>query len=341
MTLVARDEADIVGDQIRYHLDAGVDFVVATDHRSTDGTTEILRDYEREGRLHLIRRGGEAFTQSEWVTEMARLAATEFGADWVINSDADEFWWPREGRLHDVLAAVPARFGVIRGIWRQFALRPDSDEPFYESLLVRRAPDADARSPYHAQVKAAHRAAGRVLIPEGNHDALGERLILMREWYPFEVLHFPMRSREQLERKYRAAWAGHRLDESLPVPRHIEAMASGLRTSPRDVHEAFVVEDAALAAGLSDGLLAIDTRLRDRLRGVEAGAQTRPSLADDAALAAEIDGALLDNDAAHLLAARVEALERRLAAVETNTAVPGRSLRTLARAVRRGGRAGP
>jgi hypothetical protein len=41
-TLVVRDESDIVGAQIDYHLNAGVDFVLATDHDSSDGTTEIL-----------------------------------------------------------------------------------------------------------------------------------------------------------------------------------------------------------------------------------------------------------------------------------------------------------
>ena len=42
MTLLARNEADIVDAQIAFHLSAGVDLIVATDNRSDDGTLEIF-----------------------------------------------------------------------------------------------------------------------------------------------------------------------------------------------------------------------------------------------------------------------------------------------------------
>ena len=112
MTLLVRDEADIVDAQIAYHLDAGVDLVVATDNRSEDATTEILRRYAREGVLHLIREPGDDLRQSEWVTRMARLAATDHGADWILNADADEFWLARRASLKELLAVVPARISV-------------------------------------------------------------------------------------------------------------------------------------------------------------------------------------------------------------------------------------
>ena len=72
MTLLARNEADIVDAQIAFHLHAGVDFVIATDNDSDDGTTEILERYERAGVLHLLREGGDDMRQQEWVTRMAR-----------------------------------------------------------------------------------------------------------------------------------------------------------------------------------------------------------------------------------------------------------------------------
>ena len=52
MTLLARDEADIVDAWLEFHLNAGADFVVATDNRSVDGTTDVLERYARDGQLH-------------------------------------------------------------------------------------------------------------------------------------------------------------------------------------------------------------------------------------------------------------------------------------------------
>jgi GT2 family glycosyltransferase len=63
LTVLARDEADVIDAQLAFHLNAGVDYVVATDNNSQDGTTEILEEYVREGVVHLIREPAEGLRQ--------------------------------------------------------------------------------------------------------------------------------------------------------------------------------------------------------------------------------------------------------------------------------------
>jgi hypothetical protein len=313
MTIAVRNEADIVEQNVRYHLGAGVAFIIATDHRSEDGTTEILERYERDGLLHLTREPGEAFLQTEWVTRMARLAATRFGADWVINTDADEFWWPRSGTLREVFAAAPEGYGALRGIWRHFALRPDDHRPFYERMVVRRAPASDPADPYCANAKVVHRGEPNVRVSHGNHDAVGNGLALLREWVPFEVLHFPIRSREHLLNKYVAGRSSRLLVGPELVPAHFERLAASLQDEPESLYRELLVDDAALERGLASGLLSVDTRLRDTLSGVAVPSASR---AEDVAFAEEID-VMLAMDSAVRLEERVDAFENRLAAVES------------------------
>src|SRR5438067_2887824 len=104
MTLLVRDEQEMLAANLDYHLRLGVDFVVVSDHGSTDATAQIIEDYVGRGVARVIPVEGEALDQSGWVTRMARLAAADHGADWVINNDADEFWWPLAGTLKDMLA---------------------------------------------------------------------------------------------------------------------------------------------------------------------------------------------------------------------------------------------
>jgi Glycosyl transferase family 2 len=320
VTVLARDEADVIDAQVAFHLNAGADLVIATDNNSRDGTTEILERYARDGVLHLIREPAEGLRQGEWVTRMARLAATEHRADWVINTDADEFWWPRGGSLKEILDAVPAEYGVVEGFWRSFVPRPDDGGLFAERMTVRltqQAPINDPTSFYRPVIKVAHRADPEVNVGRGNHTLVDSPLRTLTTWHPLEVLHFPLRSRAQWARKIEL--------QGDAFTKHIERSGTGYHMKSYDAlqegrideqYEALVVDDDALARGLADGTLVQDARLRDALRSIRDGGQPAfPNPPDDAAYA--VEAAVLDE--AYVVRAQrdLDALEQRLESLES------------------------
>ena len=346
LTLRARDEADVVDAQIAFHLNAGVDFVVAIDHRSEDGTTEILERYARDGYVHLIREQMEEMREGEWATRMSRLAASEFGADWVISSDADEFWWPRGGSLKEVLASVPARYGIVSALLRQFVPRPDDGTFFADRMVVRvsgSAPINDPTSLFRPNLKAIHRGDPNVSLSAGAHTLLDSRLVPLRGWYPVELLHFPIRSFEQYDRKY------EHLRSALGVSRN--AYYEEVHRARQDgrfaeLYESLTVGDDALERGLADGSLVVDTRLREALHTLrvsdrEAFASPRagetrlffprPSVVDDAAYAVDV-AALGEADVVRVQR-RLDDLEGRLASLESGPV--WRARRTLGRVARK------
>lgn len=350
MTLLVRDEADVVDAQIAFHLHAGVDFVVATDNRSRDGTTEILERYERAGRLLLLREEGDDMRQDEWVTRMARLAATELAADWVLNADADEFWWPRGASLSRVLSAVPERYGTVSGFLRTFVPRPGGDPPF-ERLTVRfsaLAPINDPASLYKPIRKVVHRAHPEIRLARGNHALVDSPFAPLRGWFPIEVFHFPIRSLEQTERK--ALLQGTAFEKYVarpPTGYHAEMFAALKSGRMGEYYDSLVVDDDELERGVAEGRLVVDTRLRDALRAVRAdgdagGAYALPSqapalefptptLVDDAEYA--VEAAVLGEADVVRLQRRLDTLERRLATIELR--LPNRLYRRLSGTAKR------
>ena len=271
MTLLVRDEADIVDAQIAFHLNAGVDLVIATDNRSEDGTTEILERYARDGHLHLIREEGDDLRQSEWVTHMARLAA-ELGADWIFNTDADEFWWPVGGGFRELFAAVPSHFGVVRGAWRNFVPRPDDERFFAERMTVRYCRPGFHAHPLATHFKSAHRAALDVRIGRGNHEAFAPTLVPLRGWHPIEILHFPVRSLAHCTHKYVTQFVALERNAEKGIPDHMAEAYRAYRAGRlEDFYRPLVVDDDALVAGSRSGELTVDTRLRDVLRSLGFG----------------------------------------------------------------------
>ena len=313
-TLVVRDEVDIVDAQIAYHLNAGVDFVIASDHESLDGTTEILESYARAGHLLRIPVAGPV-READWRTHMARLAATEHGADWVINTDADEFWVSRSGTLKDTVTAVPKSVGIVWALSRHFVPRPG--EGFFADRMTARvsasAPINDPTSPYRPHAKAAHRADPRIRIGFGSHMVFSDRLAPVTGWHPAEVFHFPFRTLEQYERK-----SVRRVHGDKPLGQYVRANQARAAGRIGERFRSLVVDDATLARGEAAGSLVVDMRLRNALRELRDGQADgrRVTRSYDLEVALASEGAILqDADLVRVLRA-VDGLRARVDAVE-------------------------
>jgi hypothetical protein len=107
MTLLVRNEEDIIRYNIDFHLTKGVDFIIATDNGSTDGTLDILKEYEQKGVLRLIEEPQHNHDQAAWNNRMAEIAKEKYNADIIFHCDADEFWFPRSGNLKDEISNRP------------------------------------------------------------------------------------------------------------------------------------------------------------------------------------------------------------------------------------------
>lgn len=185
-TLVVRGEADVVDAQIAYHLNAGVDFVVAAVDRASDATRQLLESYERGGHLRLL--WDDDGAKAEQRTRMARLAATKYEADWVINAEPAEFWWPRGESLKDVLAPIPPRYRIVQGLRREFVETSGSSELFSERMTQRRSVEDNGGRPSDL-LREVHRADPNVVVHPDGTVAVG-RQVPLRAWYPIEVLQF-------------------------------------------------------------------------------------------------------------------------------------------------------
>ncbi len=267
MTLLVRDEEDIVRENLDFHLAQGVDRVIVTDNGSEDQTVEILREYEARGAVRLLFEPTDDYSQWRWVTRMARMAATEEGADWVVNCDADEFWWPLEGTLKSTLEGVGDEVGTVVGHRTNFVPRPEDGRPFWERMTLR---ERDSVNPLGKRLppKIAHRAHPDVTVLQGNHKLedvdLGERL----DDGSIEILHFPMRTYAQFENKIVKGGRAYLRNRELPQSRGrtwrrlYETWEQG---GLRDHYDQNLIAEAAGADVLED------TRLRDYLRELRAG----------------------------------------------------------------------
>ena len=326
MTLLARDEADVVESWLAFHLNAG-----AT--RDRDG--QPLRGrHDRRARAVRARgsrppdpRAGEDLRQDEWVTRWPAWA-DEFAADWVINSDADEFWWPRGASLSEMLAAVPERYGTVSGFLRTFVPRP-GDGDFAERMTVASPRSRRSTTPPRCTSRSGRSCTAHTprSASPGKPRVVDSPFAPLRGWFPIEVFHFPIRTFEQFEHK--TELQRHAFEKYVDRPptgyhaRMFEAMTEGGWPSTTIARRL----GRGGSSGGRRGRLVVDTRLRDALRLLRAPdggylypadapalAFPTPTLVEDADYA--VEAAVLGEADVVRLQRRLDTLERRLASIE-------------------------
>jgi hypothetical protein len=199
-TVLVKNEADIIRQWFDYHLPR-VDFVIVTDNGSTDGTREYL-DSIRGPKVIVIDEPEGTYFQSEWCTRMTHFAAG-MGADWVIPSDADEFWVSARDYKTEILQAAesikPAVANALNCHWLVFHPTPEDDLSEKNPLIRLQWREQYAIGPH----KVVHQTEHLKTVCQGNHGVVFDSDWAIKEaGLPgIRIFHYTFRSWEHFRFK--------------------------------------------------------------------------------------------------------------------------------------------
>lgn len=173
MTLLVKNEEDMLEENLIFHKAMGVDGFIITDNNSSDRTLEIIRKYKEKGWIvEAIEEKATDYQQKKWVDRMIWKAKLVHKADWIINADADEIWYAPSGDLKTEL--VSSRANVLTCEMK--CVYPEEGKPFWQwGQTVEVVNDLErynlSRYSLFARQnkKVIHRTAGYIQISMGNH----------------------------------------------------------------------------------------------------------------------------------------------------------------------------
>jgi hypothetical protein len=188
---MVKDEADVLVATV-HHLFTQVDAVVVADNLSMDGTSDLLRGLAEvwPDQLLVLDDDEPGYYQSQKVTHLANVARREFGADWVVPFDADEWWYSPFGTVKEVLEPIAPQWLVV-------------PVPIYNHVVTG-ADESAVANPFHrlgwreVAPLPLHKVACRwredLVIEMGNHGARYDGGATIYTERPLVIRHFPYRS---------------------------------------------------------------------------------------------------------------------------------------------------
>ncbi|MBU2965626.1 glycosyltransferase family 2 protein [Amphritea sp. 2_MG-2023] len=209
MTLLVKNEVDIIEKNIRFHHSQGVDAFCIMDNGSTDGTQDIIAKLQKEFEIFL-EINLEKYNQGPWMTYLAKKSRQLFNADLIISNDADEFWVASTGNLKNHLSPSDSIVTVPRYNFLQSIDDMSSKVCFSKSLYKVVSPILYSKEQQESKAELALLLAkispkvivnpnGLLKIKGGNHRAKHLKFWGHRECNDIEVHHYPIRNYSQFE----------------------------------------------------------------------------------------------------------------------------------------------
>ena len=244
---MVRNEQDIIEPFLRYHSRL-FDLMFVLDNRSNDDTRRIILSVARElGNIVLCDIPDKAQNQSENMTRALHHAQAAAFAEYVFFLDADEFVSAgnKEDLARSLAPLLPGAIGLMP--WKTFVPDPAIDEESTPDPLLRLKYQRRNEDPQ--SYKAVYRAHGgidtSVWVTQGNHklrDGFGRSLPSCK-LDDLPLLHFPLRSVEQLTAKGVLSWAANQArdarvrsgKEAFQWKRLHEIVRSGKRLDQNDL----------------------------------------------------------------------------------------------------------
>ena len=213
MTILVKNEIDIIEKNIRFHAKKGVDSFVVMDNNSTDGTREKLEELKKEFEITIIDEKG-TYNQAKWMTKLTHIARKKYNPTWLIPNDADEFWisqnnlkdsLPKKGA---VLTVDRFNFLLYEGLtsWDKSEYRVEN--PVFYRKNTQLGSEKISIILTKISPKVIIKPKGLLWIRGGNHKAL--HLFNIRDYFKhydkikrfnkIRVFHFPIRSFEQFKK---------------------------------------------------------------------------------------------------------------------------------------------
>lgn len=197
---MVRDEEDIIDWTLDHLLNQGIDHIIVADNLSIDETPWKLATLANTGRVTVIQDDEPGYYQDEKMTRLAHMAAQDFGAEWILPFDADEYWYWTGGTLKEFFDKATADVITATG-WDHIVT--DDDDPI-ETNPFRRI--THRRQTPQKMGKVAFRYHPDIHIDFGNHFIFNHP---GRQAQALNYRHYQYRSFEQLVTKARNGAAAY------------------------------------------------------------------------------------------------------------------------------------